>query len=63
MIKLGNLQGLDLVEINPRLGDGIEALQTAKAGMMIVEAMLGKPQEIPSEDLIPYNKKMMMKDI
>jgi len=57
----GKLQGLDLVEINPRLGDGIEALQTAKTGMAIVEAMLGKPQQIPEEDLIPYNTMMKMK--
>lgn len=58
----GKLQGLDLVEINPKLGDGIEALQTAKTGMEIVEAMLGKPQQIPEEDLIPYNTKKKVEE-
>ncbi|XP_031572267.1 arginase-1-like [Actinia tenebrosa] len=59
--ETGKLQGLDLVEINPRLGDGIEALRTAETGMQIVEAMLGKHVKIPEEDLIPYNEAIKAK--
>jgi hypothetical protein len=51
------------VEINPRLGDGIEALQTAEAGMDIVETMLGKPVNIPEEDLIPHNEAVKFKQM
>lgn len=56
MLLPGKLQGLDFVEINPRLGDGVEAVLTAKTGMSLVEAMLGQPQTIPEEDLVPFNQ-------
>lgn len=46
------------MEINPRLGDGVEAVLTAKTGMSLVEAMLGKPQTIPEEDLVPFNQSV-----
>lgn len=49
------------MEINPKLGDGIEALQTAETGIKIVETMLGKHVEIPEEDLIPYNEAIKAK--